>query len=224
MSFNISILVYMNMCVRLIYVYVWAGEKLVRGLFAIARERAPSIIFVDEIDSILSRRSSQEHEASRRLKTEFLIQLDGVQGQATQTAHVVVIGATNLPEGLDEAMLRRMPKRLYVGPPDQATREAMLRKLLHGQHHSLTAREFTHVARLLDGFSGSDIRAVCGEASMGPIRDVPPASLVRRAASSLAPIALKHFQQAVNAIHPSVSKEQLEGYRAWGDKQKAQRG
>ena len=86
--------------------YVGESEKLVRALFAIARLLQPSVVFVDEIDSMLGERSTDETDASRRLKTEFLVQLDGVTG--TNEEHVLILAATNRPWDLDEAVKRRL--------------------------------------------------------------------------------------------------------------------
>ncbi|MES1922579.1 Fidgetin-like protein 1 [Bonamia ostreae] len=88
------------------------GEKMVRTLFAVARNESPAIIFVDEIDSVLSQRSSGEFEATTRLKTEFLVQLDGVRNSSDEK--VLLVGATNRPQQLDEAARRRLSKRLYI--------------------------------------------------------------------------------------------------------------
>ncbi|KAJ8941356.1 hypothetical protein NQ314_010419, partial [Rhamnusium bicolor] len=90
--------------------YVGDGEKMVRALFAIARELQPSIIFIDEVDSLLSERSNNEHEASRRLKTEFLVEFDGLPSNP-ESEKVLVMAATNRPQELDEAALRRFPKK-----------------------------------------------------------------------------------------------------------------
>jgi SpoVK/Ycf46/Vps4 family AAA+-type ATPase len=111
------------------------GEQLVKELFESARAHAPSIIFVDEIDSILGARSSGEHDASRRLKTEFLVQLDGV---ATGAERVLVLAATNRPADLDDAIIRRLPTRILVPMPDAAARRLMVQGLLKGVHCRLS--------------------------------------------------------------------------------------
>ncbi|CAI7798770.1 unnamed protein product [Closterium sp. NIES-53] len=121
----------------------WMGEseKLVRALFAVASQRQPSIIFIDEIDSVLSARAANEHEASRRLKTEFLLQFDGVL--TAQSDHVVVIGATNRPQELDEAVLRRLVKRIFIPLPDAAARTPLLRHLTRGRDFAISGRCLT---------------------------------------------------------------------------------
>jgi len=101
------------------------GEKLMRGLFAMALEKAPSVIFFDEIDSIMGARGGNEHEASRRLKTEFLVQFDGVNNQM-EGKNMLVLAATNRPWDLDEAALRRLTRRIYIPLPDSEAREAII--------------------------------------------------------------------------------------------------
>ena len=85
--------------------WIGEGEKMVRALFAVARVHQPSVVFIDEIDSLLSQRSESEHEASRRIKTEFLVQLDGATTEGDE--RILVVGATNRPQELDEAARRR---------------------------------------------------------------------------------------------------------------------
>ncbi len=104
------------------------SEKQVRALFAVARHLQPSVIFIDEIDSLLSSRGSNEHEATRRLKTEFLIQFDGVS--SSDADQVLVMGATNRPQDLDEAARRRLVKRIYIPLPDYETRLKLVASLL----------------------------------------------------------------------------------------------
>ncbi|XP_039115940.1 katanin p60 ATPase-containing subunit A-like 2 isoform X2 [Dioscorea cayenensis subsp. rotundata] len=148
----------------------WRGdsEKLVKVLFELARHHAPSTIFLDEIDAIISQRGEarSEHEASRRLKTELLIQMDGL----TKTNELVfVLAATNLPWELDAAMLRRLEKRILVPLPEPEARLAMFKDLLP----DIPEEEYIPYDLLVDrtdGYSGSDIRLVCKEAAMQPVR------------------------------------------------------
>eukprot|EP00829_Urostomides_striatus_P014848 TRINITY_DN451_c0_g2_i3.p1 TRINITY_DN451_c0_g2~~TRINITY_DN451_c0_g2_i3.p1 ORF type:complete len:181 (-),score=49.15 TRINITY_DN451_c0_g2_i3:60-602(-) len=95
--------------------YYGDSEKLIQALFGIAATKQPSVVFIDEIDSILGARSSEEHEASRRLKTEFLVQFDGVGSKLED--RIVVIGSTNRPFDLDEAVLRRFTARIFLPLP-----------------------------------------------------------------------------------------------------------
>lgn len=146
--------------------YVGDGEKMVRALFAVARELQPAIIFIDEIDSLLSERSQSEHEASRRLKTEFLIQFDGLPTGNSEIERIVVMAATNRPQELDEAALRRFPKRVYVTLPDFETRISLFSTLLKKQNSPLNEEELKTLAKLTEGYSGSDLTALArGESS-----------------------------------------------------------
>lgn len=148
----------------------WRGdsEKLVKVLFQLARHHAPSTIFLDEIDAIISQRGEarSEHEASRRLKTELLIQMDGL----TRTNDLVfVLAATNLPWELDAAMLRRLEKRILVPLPEPEARRAMFEELLLAGPGD---KELSYdlLVDNTEGYSGSDIRLVCKEAAMQPLR------------------------------------------------------
>ncbi|PON57522.1 ATPase, AAA-type, core [Trema orientale] len=148
----------------------WRGdsEKLVKVLFELARHHAPSTIFIDEIDAIISQRGEarSEHEASRRLKTELLIQMDGL----TRTEELVfVLAATNLPWELDAAMLRRLEKRILVPLPEPEARRAMVEELLPSQP-SEENLPYDLLVEKTEGFSGSDIRLLCKEAAMQPLR------------------------------------------------------
>ncbi|XP_016325546.1 spastin-like isoform X2 [Sinocyclocheilus anshuiensis] len=148
--------------------YVGEGEKLVRALFAVARELQPSIIFIDEIDSLLCERREGEHDASRRLKTEFLIEFDGVQSGGDD--RVLVMGATNRPQELDEAVLRRFAKRICVALPTEETRLKLLKNLLSKHRNTLPQKELSQLVRMTEGYSGSDLTSLAKDAALGPIR------------------------------------------------------
>ncbi|KMQ84235.1 spastin-like isoform x2 protein [Lasius niger] len=148
--------------------YVGEGEKLVRALFSIARELQPSVIFIDEVDSLLSERKDNEHEASRRLKTEFLVEFDGLPCNPEE--RVLVMAATNRPQELDEAALRRFTKRVYVTLPNLQTRIILLQRLLAKHNDPLTPEELNEMAVLTEGYSGSDLTGLAKDAALGPIR------------------------------------------------------
>jgi len=191
--------------------YLGEGEKLVRALFSMARKLQPSVIFIDEIDSLLTSRSSNEHEASRRIKTEFLVQMDGVSTGTDD--RVLVLAATNLPSELDDAVIRRMPKRVYVPLPDPESRAALIKHLLKDQA-SLSAAEFKRLVRGTEGYSGSDLAALCKDAALGPIRELG-ARVAHVRVESLRPIRMADFSTALSNIRPSVPKAALVAFERW---------
>ena len=144
----------------------WLGEseKLVRALFSLAKALAPSIIFVDEIDSLLSSRGgSSEHESTRRIKTEFLIQWSDLQRAAAgsrqsdkvkaegDASRVLVLAATNMPWAIDEAARRRFVRRQYIPLPEAPVRGEQLRTLLGHQKHNLSKKDIAVLVELTDG-------------------------------------------------------------------------
>jgi SpoVK/Ycf46/Vps4 family AAA+-type ATPase len=144
--------------------FLGESEKLVRALFGIAKALAPSIIFVDEIDSLLSSRGDAgEHEATRRIKTEFLIQWSDLARAAAgreqsvqekergDASRVLVLAATNLPWAIDEAARRRFVRRQYIPLPEDAVRARQLRTLLGAQKQSLSPQDISRLVRLTDG-------------------------------------------------------------------------
>ncbi|XP_023018142.1 spastin isoform X2 [Leptinotarsa decemlineata] len=194
--------------------YVGDGEKMVRALFAIARELQPSIIFIDEVDSLLSERSNNEHEASRRLKTEFLVEFDGLPSNP-ENEKVLVMAATNRPQELDEAALRRFPKRVYVTLPDLDTRAKLLKKLLSKQGCKLTSQELIRLATLTDGYSGSDLTALAKDAALGPIRELQPEQVKQMDPNSIRSITIADFLDSLKRIRRSVSPQSLVAYEKW---------
>ncbi|XP_047659380.1 spastin [Tachysurus fulvidraco] len=193
--------------------YVGEGEKLVRALFAVARELQPSVIFIDEIDSLLCERREGEHDASRRLKTEFLIEFDGVQ--SGRDDRVLVMGATNRPQELDEAVLRRFAKRIYVTLPSEETRLKLLKNLLSKHGNPLSQKELNQLARMTEGYSGSDLTSLAKDAALGPIRELRPEQVRNMAANEMRNIRLSDFSESLKKIKKSVSPQTLERYARW---------
>ncbi|XP_053333178.1 spastin isoform X1 [Clarias gariepinus] len=193
--------------------YVGENEKLVRALFAVARELQPSIIFIDEIDSLLCERREGEHDASRRLKTEFLIEFDGVQSGGDD--RVLVMGATNRPQELDEAVLRRFAKRIYVTLPSEETRLKLLKNLLSKHGNPLTAKELNQLARVTDGYSGSDLTSLAKDAALGPIRELRPEQVKNMAVNEMRNIRYSDFVESLKKIKKTVSSQTLEQYVRW---------
>ncbi|XP_045024372.1 spastin isoform X3 [Daphnia magna] len=193
--------------------YVGEGEKLVRALFGVARELQPSIIFVDEIDSLLSERREGEHEASRRLKTEFLCQFDGLR--ASHEEKILVMGATNRPQELDEAVLRRFPKRIYISLPDVSARALLLTKLLSKHNNPLCEKQLAKLAQLTDSYSSSDLTALAKDAALGPIRELGPEKVKFMKTQQLRPISMQDFLDSLKRVRHSVSESSLNVYAKW---------
>uniref|UniRef100_A0A8C1BJU9 microtubule-severing ATPase n=1 Tax=Cyprinus carpio carpio TaxID=630221 RepID=A0A8C1BJU9_CYPCA len=193
--------------------YVGEGEKLVRALFAVARELQPSIIFIDEIDSLLCERREGEHDASRRLKTEFLIEFDGVQSGGDE--RVLVMGATNRPQELDEAVLRRFAKRIYVALPTEETRLKLLKNLLSKHRNTLSQKELSQLARMTEGYSGSDLTSLAKDAALGPIRELRPDQVRNMPADKMRDISFSDFEDSLKRIKRSVSPQTLDQYVRW---------
>jgi fidgetin-like protein 1 len=132
----------------------------VKALFSLAKALSPSIIFVDEIDSILSSRTGgdDENESSRRLKTEFLIQWSSLASAAAARANdtssrVLVLAATNLPWAIDDAARRRFVLRQYIPLPERETRRVQFCSLLSKQHHTLTDEQLEELVGLTEGIT-----------------------------------------------------------------------
>lgn len=201
--------------------YRGESEKLVRLLFEMARFYAPSTIFIDEIDSLCSRRGSEsEHEASRRVKSELLMQMDGIQSSDSDEPKVVmVLAATNFPWDIDEALRRRLEKRIYIPLPNAEGREALL---------SINLREVKtdgdvnlgEIANMLDGYSGADITNVCRDASMMSMRrkiaGLKPDEIRAISKEELdLPVTQQDFHDAIMKCNKSVSQDDLEKYEMW---------
>lgn len=159
----------------------WLGEseKLVKSLFTLARKKAPSIIFVDEVDSLCSSRSDQESESARRIKTEFLVQMQGV-GKEKEKENLLVLGATNIPWCIDAAIRRRFERRIYIPLPDEVARRELFRLNMAKTNHSLTEQDFVQLAKRTENYSGADISILTRDAIYEPIRKFRSATHFKR--------------------------------------------
>ncbi|KAF4385743.1 hypothetical protein F8388_010299 [Cannabis sativa] len=204
--------------------WIGEGEKLVRALFGVASCRQPAVIFVDEIDSLLSQRKSEgEHESSRRLKTQFLIEMEGFDSGSEQ---ILLIGATNRPQELDEAARRRLTKRLYIPLPSSAVtdneeaRAWIIQNLLKKDGlFKLEKEDIDTICKLTEGYSGSDMKNLVKDASMGPLREAlkQGIEITKLKKEDMRPVTLKDFEQALQEVRPSVSLNELGTYEKWNN-------
>merc|ERR1719186_1782484 len=184
-----------------------------------ARHYAPSTIFLDEIDSLCPRRGGvTEHEATRMAKSELLVQMDGVVSEEPGKV-VLVLAATNLPWDIDEALKRRLEKRIYIPLPTEQGIEALLKI---NMRHVKTEDELdtTSIAKLLSGYSGADVTNVCRDASMMSMRR-KMAGLKASEIGNLGrdeldlPITKQEFINAITKCKKSVSEVDLNRYEKW---------
>ena len=202
--------------------WIGEGEKMVKALFAVANCCEPAVIFVDEIDSLLSaRKSDGEHESSRRMKTEFLVQMDGLGGDE---GRVLLIGATNRPQELDDGARRRLAKQLYIPLPCEKARKAMVQNILNadkGVAHDLSDEDLDVITKKTDGYSGSDMKHLTQEAARAPLRELFQSakndSQNSLGVSPLAmrPIKLIDFKRASKQVRPSVTHADIEFHEKW---------
>lgn len=204
--------------------YRGESEKLVRLLFEMARFYAPSTIFIDEIDSICSKRGSDsEHEASRRVKSELLIQMDGVSSvveeESGESKIVMVLAATNFPWDLDEALRRRLEKRIYIPLPTAVGREQLLKINLKEVTLAKDV-DLKAVAEKLEGYSGADITNVCRDAAMMSFRrrisGLSPEQIRAIPKEELElPPTNEDFEETLKKVNKTVSQADLEKYEKW---------
>ncbi|KAH0638097.1 uncharacterized protein [Solanum tuberosum] len=195
------------------------GEKYVKAVFTLASKIAPSVVFVDEVDSMLGRRENPgEHEAMRKMKNEFMVNWDGLRTKDKE--RVLVLAATNRPFDLDEAVIRRLPRRLMVNLPDASNREKILGVILAKEELAPNV-DFEAIATMTDGYSGSDLKNLCVSAAHCPIREIlekekkektsaiaenrPTPAL--HSSADIRPLNMDDFKYAHEQVCASVSSE-----------------
>jgi SpoVK/Ycf46/Vps4 family AAA+-type ATPase len=198
------------------------GERNVAKLFDTARKHVdngkPSIIFVDELDSLMGRHSS-EVGGEVRVRNQFLKEMDGVLEKGKKI-HAYVIGATNRPWDLDWPFIRRFQKRILVPLPDYHARLQMFK--LYTSHLNLSPDVDLHeLGRLSEGFSGSDIRDVCQSAHLRVIGEFFESGQANNKKATPRALTMKDFLQILEDRKPSVSVEMLSSYSKWAEAFKA---
>ncbi|KAL1297045.1 hypothetical protein AAFC00_004634 [Neodothiora populina] len=155
----------------------WYGDsnKLVSAVFTLARKLQPTIVFIDEVDAVLSQRRSGEHEASGMVKAEFMTHWDGLTSADStgEPQRICILGATNRMQDIDEAILRRMPKKFPVRLPDASQRRSIFALTLRDTKLDSNPARFDldMLVKLSAGMSGSDIKEACRDAAMVPVRE-----------------------------------------------------
>jgi len=205
------------------------SEKLVRILFEMARFYAPTTIFFDEVDALGSKRGGDEHEASRRVKAELLVQMDGVTSAAegepedAPKKQVTVLAATNRPWDLDEALRRRLEKRIYIPLPANAGRQQLFEINLKGIKLAADAK-LDELVRKTEGYSGADVTLVCREAAMMGLRKrlaearaqgIPLSQIAQMQKEVDVPLSQADFVEAIKNVSKSVGTEDLQKFSDW---------
>ncbi|URE23310.1 Holliday junction DNA helicase ruvB N-terminus [Musa troglodytarum] len=195
------------------------GEKYIKAVFSLASKIAPCVVFVDEVDSMLGRRENPgEHEAMRKMKNEFMVNWDGLRTRDKE--RVLVLAATNRPFDLDEAVIRRLPRRLMVNLPDTSNREKILRVILAKEELAPDVN-MEALSSITDGYSGSDLKNLCVAAAHCTIREILEKERKERDAAlaedrplpvlhgsdDIRPISMDDFRYAHEQVCASVSSE-----------------
>ncbi|KAI3457844.1 hypothetical protein Pfo_014507 [Paulownia fortunei] len=190
----------------------WYGdsEKFVKAIFSLASKIAPSVVFIDEVDSLFGKRKDLEHEVTHKIKNEFMLNWDGLRTKDTE--RVLILAATNRPFDLDEAVIRRMQRRIMVNLPDIPNRSKILKVILAKEDLSRDV-DFNAIAHMTDGFSGSDLKNLCVAAVYRPVREIlkkdkhtfPQVAVVKQA--EIRPLNMEDFKYAFNQVRANVSTD-----------------
>ena len=198
----------------------WLGEseKLISSLFKVARLKAPSLIFMDEIDSVATKRGEgSESGGERRVKTQLLSEIQGLK--SSHGKPLLVLGATNRPWDIDNAMLSRFEKRVHVPLPDLKGRAGIFKIHTEGVDSNLTDEDFIELGVRSEGYSGRDIANVCREVIMMPVRELDMSGLLEDSDKEVKvrDISLKDFKKALKKVKPMTNAALLNQYNAWAE-------
>jgi SpoVK/Ycf46/Vps4 family AAA+-type ATPase len=198
--------------------YFGESGKLINALFRKAREKQPSLIFMDEIDSVAASRTKDMGEAGRRVLGQFLSEIDGFGTKKDE--NVLVIAATNKPWDIDDALLSRFQKKIYIPLPDMAARESIFR--IHLKSAELSGASASELAFLAEGYSGREISNVCMEAISKMVKEMNPelqsldAQTLQTYSLKTRPLTKADFEKVFQKIRPASGQAALRKYEEWG--------
>lgn len=203
--------------------YFGESSKIVSTLYDVAREEAPSIIFIDEFDALTTKREEMS-EASRRMLATILAELDGFIDKKSDK-FVLTLAATNTPWDLDEAVLSRFPRRIYVPLPDKEAVKEMIR--IHTKGLDVSRLDLDEIAEecVRRFYSGRDVKALCQDAVWNMVREVNrieeladlPYEEITRRRLNLRPLELRDFEEAFRKIKSPLTKKDVERHERWAE-------
>ncbi|KAK7938608.1 hypothetical protein WMY93_001934 [Mugilogobius chulae] len=188
------------------------GEKILQASFLMARCRQPAVLFISDIEVLLSAQLSDDSPV-KCLKSELLMQLDSVLSSAED--HVLVVCSSSKPEEIPEALRRYFTKRLLVPLPDGAARHHIISTLLAQHNYCLSDKEQALLVQRTEGFSGLDVAQLCHEAVVAPLHGIPASELSSMHPSQMRPVAYQDFENVFCKFQPNISQKELDMYTEW---------
>ena len=184
---------------------------MVKLLFHVAERYAPSTIFFDEIDCLISNLKESQHEASKRFKSELFTQMDGI---TSSEGRVFILASTNSPWDLPDALLRRFDKRILIDMPDKEARIKIIKHNLGNIQHDISCEEFRELGTLTQNYSGSDIKNLAKEVRMNIVRNNIKA-IKKRAQITCETIRFSDLKDALQKSKPSTNDTVCKKYHEW---------
>jgi SpoVK/Ycf46/Vps4 family AAA+-type ATPase len=203
--------------------YFGESSKIVSELYGTARDTSPSVVFLDEFESLAGQRDASDSGAERRILSTLLSELDGMDSKGRADIYVLTIAATNRPWDLDSAVLSRFEKKILIPLPDERTRERILRIHLERKGFPVEVG-YGDLAGMTDGYSGREIERFCKEVTTGMVeevnRDIPSLvdqglDTVKKYRIKVRPLTRADFDAAARLIHPQTTKEEMQKYYNW---------
>ncbi|XP_035263912.1 fidgetin isoform X2 [Anguilla anguilla] len=188
------------------------GEKIVQAAFLVARCRQPAVVFISEVDMLLSAQVSEDSPVNR-IKGELLMQLDGVLSSPED--QVLVVCSSSKPEDIDESLRRYFMKRLFIPLPDSTARHQIITQMLSQHNYCLNDKEVALLVQRTESFSGLDVARLCQEAAVSLLHAMPGADLTAILPGQLRPVTYQDFENVFCKVQPSISQKEMDTYMEW---------